>query len=106
MSHLPSTPRPTGFRDKAKRAWKVADSLRRLMKGKDRLPQREAVRHIDSTFGGEFLYTNRNANPAISPSVLAIFEMFTEKDVVWAKYGHYWRRRRSDEVGQGREVRY
>ena len=98
--------RSGGFKDKARRAWKAAELLCRLAKVKDKLRHGEAVRAIKEKFGKEFLYTNRNGNPAISEGVLEIFELFTADDLVWSKHGRFWRRRRPDDPKDARVTRY
>jgi hypothetical protein len=95
MAHTTSTPQSGSFRDKAKRAWKVAEAHYGLIKGKDRLLHRDALNLIKARFGVEFLYQNRHGNPAISSGVLGIFVLFTGDKVVWARHGGYWRPRQA-----------
>jgi hypothetical protein len=96
----------SGFREKANRAWDAAITLWKLMQKSEKLHQKIAVKAIRGQHGEEFIYQNRHANPAIHRYVLCIFEMFTEGKIVWAKHGHYWRWRRSDDPVNRREVFY
>jgi hypothetical protein len=57
------------------------------------LGQREAVRNIESIFGGQFV-CEKNGRPAIQASVLRKFTALTKETVVFDAYGLYWRQRR------------
>lgn len=57
------------------------------------LDQSEAAARIEMNFGEEFIYRNRNGNPAISKLVLDEFEALTRDTVVWVRKKRRWRRR-------------
>ena len=90
---------------KLKRALHAALAMWETMMSTDKFAHRLAVKLLRSKYGEEFIYQNRNDNPAIDRRVLAMFNLLTQ-DVVWAKDGRYWRHRRAGDPLHGRQVSF
>jgi hypothetical protein len=93
-------PRPRG----AATPQKVARWMWGEMRLRGRLRQRTAAVFIRQQFGAEFVYKNRNGNPALRSDVLDAFQEVTGKKVVWMRGSQTWRRRRPNDP-PGRMVR-
>jgi hypothetical protein len=68
------------------------------------LNHRDAVEGIRQHFGDEFIYINKNGNPAIREDVLQEFRHITEQSVVWELGMLRWRKRREDDPRGVRQV--
>lgn len=85
----------------------IADRLyQELRNAGDRFPQREAVKVVRDEFGEDWLYTNKNGNPAIKKSILDKFRELRGNDWVWASQTQAWRKRRPDDPADKSMVRY
>ena len=66
--------------------------------------QETVVYEIEAKFGSEFVYTNRNGNPAIDRRVLREFRRLTENSVVWERGARLWRKREKYDPRGSRQV--
>lgn len=70
----------------------------------DCLYQDDAASEIEKIFGKEFLYDNKNGNPAISKEVLKQFRKQSGDDIVWSRSERHWRKRiKTDSKGRMQE---
>jgi len=68
------------------------------------LRHKDAVEGITTRFGDEFIYINKDGNPAIREDVLAEFRGLTKHSVVWEKSMLRWRKRRRGDPPGVRQV--
>jgi hypothetical protein len=61
------------------------------------LYQEQVAWDIQRLFGRPFVYANANGNPAISKTVLRVFNKLTKEDVVWCRGDRFWRARASSD---------
>lgn len=54
------------------------------------LYQQDAVNHILSNFGEEFIYVNENGNQSISKEVKKIFKKLHRGKAAWDRDGFFW----------------
>ncbi len=80
-------------------AKEVANWMLKKLKAEGVLPQRAAALEIMETFGEEFIYSNKNGNPAIAEEVLKEFRNLSETIAVWEQRKRFWRLR-DDEVDE------
>lgn len=64
-----------------------------------KLVQRVAAQGIGKTFGQEFLYKNKNGNPAIVAPILKAFRI-AAPDAVWNRWDQTWHRRKPGQTGR------
>jgi hypothetical protein len=84
----------------------VAEFMAREFNREGRLTQWRAVQDIAKLFGEDFVYTNRNGNPAIVKPVLDEFRRLTENNAIWERSGYYWRRREDRDDPGRRSTKY
>ena len=85
-------------------AAEVARWMQRKTREDQVLNHRDAVKGIRQHFGDEFIYINRNGNPAIREDVLEEFRRMTQQSVVWELGMLRWRKRRPDDPRGVRQV--
>lgn len=71
----------------------VAEYMLNRLRELKYLYQDVIVYDIASRFGDEFVYYNKNGNPAISQAVLREFRKLTKNTVVWERGERFWRER-------------
>ena len=82
----------------------VAQWMLEELKREKYLYQETVVYDIESKFGEEFTYVNKNGNLAIDRCVLREFRKLTENTVVWERGARLWRLREDyDESGRRQE---
>lgn len=96
--------RQQSARQKAVEAVPIACWMRDWILKHQSLCHGYAVEEIRSRFGGQYIYKNRNGNPAIDPSILEEFERLTKKAVVWSNRGQCWRTRLETDNSDTRAV--
>lgn len=76
-------------------ALEVAEWMVQQIEQRGWLYQSQAVQEIRRQFGEQFLYPNRNGNPAIDKQVMKLFNERTKENVVWVAHRRgLWRNRR------------
>lgn len=56
-----------------------------------RLEQKTVAQEIQTKFGGQHVYENKNGHLGIAQRVLCHFGVMTKSTAVWARVGRYWR---------------
>lgn len=54
------------------------------------LRQEEAIAHIRSQYGEEFIFVNENGNPSLEKEVRKAFRKHHEGRVAWDRDGFFW----------------
>jgi len=82
----------------------VAEYMLKHLQEAQHLYQEVIVYKIRNDFGDEFVYTNENCNLAIDRKVLKEFRKLTEGTVVWERGERMWRKRKSHDPPNRRQV--
>jgi hypothetical protein len=68
----------------------VAEWMLKEVKSAGILYQEEAVQHILTNFGEEYIYVNDNGNQSLSKDVKKIFKKLHGGKAAWDRDGFFW----------------
>jgi len=74
-------------------AYDVAEWMVKRLDAVGRLEQKKVAHEIQTKFGSQHVYENKNGHLGVAQRVLYHFRVMTKNTAVWARVGRYWRKR-------------